>query len=147
MSKSTKKQAAGETAIEPSADKKQPSAADNYGWEPVQVAPKAKGRPRKAAEAPSAPSPEKKPTREKKPVPALAPERKPTAKAVAPEPSEPEIVVFAFRLAASEREEIHNAVAPSKASRFVRAVALAAARHDMGAIKTAIVENQRTAAT
>jgi hypothetical protein len=55
-------------------------------------------------------------------------------------------VVFAFRLTQAEREEIHNAVAPSRASRFVRAIALAAARHDMAGIKTAITENQRTAA-
>jgi hypothetical protein len=55
-------------------------------------------------------------------------------------------VVFAFRLTQAEREEIHNAVAPSKASRFVRAIALAAARHDMAGIQAAIIENQRTAA-
>ena len=148
MAKSTKKQAASETAIEAPAtpesptvkDRKQPSKADNYGWEPVEVTSKRRGRPRKT-EAPP----------EQKPAPAPVAEKKPRAKtpapAPAPEPSEPvELVVFAFRLAQSEREEIHNAVAPSKASRFVRAVALAAARHDMAGIQTAIIENQRTAA-
>jgi hypothetical protein len=62
---------------------------------------------------------------------------KTTAKAarIAPElkkektPSE-ELVVFAFRLTPTERDLIHKAAGPAKASRFVRAVALAVASGD-----------------
>src|SRR5229473_2667849 len=44
-----------------------------------------------------------------------------------------ELVVFAFRLTA-ERELIHKAAGPARASRFVRAVALAAAGGDEEAL-------------
>jgi hypothetical protein len=134
----SKKQATGDATPEsPATDKKQASTAEIHGWEPVPANGKPKrGRPRKeaAVEEKAAPTP----AREKKPKPA------PKAPAIEPEPAE--LVVFAFRLTQAEREEIHNAVAPSKASRFVRAIAIAAARHDMAGIKTAIIENQRTAA-
>ena len=43
------------------------------------------------------------------------------------EPKE-ELVVFAFRLTAEERELLHKAAGPAKASRFVRTLAVAAAR-------------------
>lgn len=40
------------------------------------------------------------------------------------------LFVFAFRLTAQERELIHRAAGPGKASRFVRALAVAAANGD-----------------
>ena len=46
-----------------------------------------------------------------------------------------EIVVFAFRLTRSERDEIHAATGSAKASQFVRGLALAAARQDGDAIQ------------
>jgi hypothetical protein len=81
-------------------------------------------RPTKARTAPKAPASDK--------APKAAP---------ADDPRE-DLVVFAFRLTQAEREAIHEAAGPAKASRFVRAVALAAARKDMAAIKTAIADNQ-----
>ena len=47
---------------------------------------------------------------------------------------EPELVVFAFRLTEAERELIHKAAGGGKASRFVRAVAIAAASGDEEAV-------------
>ena len=47
---------------------------------------------------------------------------------------EEELVVFAFRLTNAERELIHKAAGPAKASRFVRAVAIAAASGDEEAV-------------
>ena len=44
------------------------------------------------------------------------------------------LVVFAFRLTPTERDLIHKAAGPAKASRFVRAVALAAASGDEDAL-------------
>jgi hypothetical protein len=41
-----------------------------------------------------------------------------------------ELVVFAFRLTAAERELIHKAAGPAKASRYVRTLAVAAANGD-----------------
>jgi hypothetical protein len=60
-------------------------------------------------------------------------ETKPKAK----EPKEPKVkepkenlVVFAFRLRAEERDAIHAAAGPAKASKYVRALTLAASRGD-----------------
>ena len=50
-----------------------------------------------------------------------------------------ELVVFAFRLTAAERELIHKAAGPARASRFVRAVALAAAGGDEEALLKLLV--------
>ena len=47
---------------------------------------------------------------------------------------EDELVVFAFRLTPAERELIHKAAGPAKASRFVRAIAIAAASGDGEAV-------------
>jgi hypothetical protein len=47
---------------------------------------------------------------------------------------EPDLVVFAFRLTPAERELIHKASGPAGASRFVRAVAIAAAGGDEDAL-------------
>jgi hypothetical protein len=44
-------------------------------------------------------------------------------------PKEPQ-VVFAFRLSETDRDLIHKAAGPAKATKFVRAAALAAARQD-----------------
>ena len=60
------------------------------------------------------------------------------AKASAPAKTKPtkpqapkeELVVFAFRLKAEERDAIHAAAGPSKASRYVRALTLAASKGD-----------------
>ena len=48
---------------------------------------------------------------------------------------EEDLVVFAFRLSAEERDLIHKAAGPARASRFVRALAVAAACSDEKAIK------------
>ncbi len=50
-----------------------------------------------------------------------------------PTPAE-DLVVFAFRLTPGEREIIHKAAGPAGASRFVRAVAIAAANGYEGAV-------------
>ncbi|HEV8242935.1 MAG TPA: hypothetical protein VGV60_11245 [Candidatus Polarisedimenticolia bacterium] len=44
-------------------------------------------------------------------------------------PKEP-LVVFAFRLSEADRDRIHKAAGPAKATKFVRAAALAAANQD-----------------
>ena len=44
-------------------------------------------------------------------------------------PKEP-LVVFAFRLSEADRDLIHKAAGPAKATKFVRAAALAAATQD-----------------
>jgi hypothetical protein len=61
------------------------------------------------------------------------------------EPEE-ETVVFAFRLSPEERELIHQAAGPAKASRFVRALAVAAACHDEAAIKLLLQSVQQATA-
>jgi hypothetical protein len=50
------------------------------------------------------------------------------------EPEE-ETVVFAFRLSAEERELIHKAAGPAKASRFVRTLVVAAAKRDEAVVR------------
>jgi len=45
------------------------------------------------------------------------------------------LVVFAFRLTEAERNLIHKAAGPAKASRYVRTLAVAAARGDETAVK------------
>ena len=44
-------------------------------------------------------------------------------------PKEP-MVVFAFRLSEADRDRIHKAAGPAKATKFVRSAALAAANQD-----------------
>ena len=51
-----------------------------------------------------------------------------------------EFVVFAIRLKRFERELIHKAAGPAKASRMVKGAALAAAHKDIGAFKKLITE-------
>ena len=52
-------------------------------------------------------------------------------------PREPKeaLVVFAFRLTPKERKAIHQAAGPAKASRFVRALAVAASQGDETAVR------------
>jgi hypothetical protein len=77
MAKS-KKQVAAESVPGPSVPnetttKKQPSRADNYGWEPVEGTPKLRGRPSKAAD-PAAEAAPKRKTRPSKATPPPEPE-------------------------------------------------------------------------
>ena len=69
---------------------------------------------------------------------------KPAAKSAVPETiahEEPQnekfadLCVFAFRLTEEERASIHKAAGPAKASKFVRTLAVAAARNDEAAVK------------
>ena len=65
---------------------------------------------------------------------------KPVKETREPNPKEEGLVVFAFRLTETERLEIHKAAGPARASRFVRTIAVAAAREDEAAIKATIKE-------
>jgi hypothetical protein len=49
-----------------------------------------------------------------------------------------DLVVFAMRLTTDERDAIHKAAGPGKASKFVRQVAIAAARGDVDAVQRLI---------
>jgi hypothetical protein len=68
---------------------------------------------------------------------------KPAAKITTPETTPQEnpkekfadLCVFAFRLTEEERDAIHKAAGPAKASKFVRTLAVAAARNDEAAVK------------
>ena len=53
-----------------------------------------------------------------------------------------ELVVFAIRIKRSERDLIHKAAGPAKASRLVRGAALAVATRDVGAFRSMIAEVQ-----
>jgi len=79
--------------------------------------------------------------RDKKKAPAAREVRPPRPKGTEPEE---DLVVFAFRLSAEERDLIHKAAGPARASKFVRALAVAAACSDEKAIKLLL---QSTAAT
>jgi len=54
------------------------------------------------------------------------------------------LCVFAFRPTEEERDAIHKAAGPGKASKFVRTLAVAAARNDEAAVK-AIIRGIQTA--
>ncbi len=54
---------------------------------------------------------------------------------------EQDLVVFAFRLTGEERDAIHKAAGPARASRFVRSLAMAAARQDETAIRQILKES------
>src|SRR5262249_45320579 len=64
--------------------------------------------------------------------------KKPPKEKLEPKDRQEDLVVFAFRLTAEEREVIHKAAGPAKASRFVRTLAIAAARKDKGAVNELI---------
>ena len=53
---------------------------------------------------------------------------------------EKDLVVFAFRLKKEERDAIHKAAGPAGASRFVRALAVAAAAQDETSVRRLIKE-------
>jgi len=72
-------------------------------------------------------------TKARKPA-TKATEPKATAEAK-PRSKREELCVFAFRLTPEERADIHKAAGPAKASRVVRALAVAAARNDEAAVK------------
>jgi len=54
-----------------------------------------------------------------------------------PKPKAPreKLCVFAFRLTEEERDTIHKAAGPAKASKFARTLLVAAARNDENAVK------------
>ncbi len=62
----------------------------------------------------------------------------PDAAPVAPTEAKEDLVVFAMRLTTAERDAIHAAAGPGKASKFVRQVAIAAARGDVDAVQRLI---------
>jgi hypothetical protein len=68
---------------------------------------------------------------------------KKAAKKAAPKkertPKEPQ-VVFAFRLSVAERDLIHKAAGPAKASRFVLGAALAAANADQKGFEALVAQ-------
>ena len=53
----------------------------------------------------------------------------------APKAPRDNLCVFAFRLTEEERDAIHKAAGPAKASKFVGTLAVAAARNDEAAVK------------
>ena len=53
-------------------------------------------------------------------------------------PKEEGLVVFAIRLSEPERDAIHEAAGPARATKFIRAVAIAAAHGDVDAFKRAL---------
>ena len=73
---------------------------------------------------------------------ATTPKQKPTQSAkksdterAAKKAPKEDLVVFAFRLTEAEREAIHAAAGPGKASRFVRTLTTAAAKGDWEGVK------------
>ena len=83
--------------------------------------------------AETAKAPTKTPKMPKRPAPDAVPAQPDDSQA---------ICVFAFRLTRSERDEIHAATGSAKASKFIRAIALAGARGDMKAVQEAVDEVQ-----
>jgi len=69
--------------------------------------------------------------------------RKPAVKKEEKKAQREDLCVFAFRLTPKEREDIHKAAGPGKASKFVRSLAVAAAKNDAAAVK-AIMEGAQT---
>jgi hypothetical protein len=80
---------------------------------------------------------------EVKPKTEAAGEKKTTKPAREKSGSGAEAVVFAFRLTPVERDLLHRAAGPAKASRFVLGAALAAANADTKAFNT-LVEQAKT---
>ena len=62
------------------------------------------------------------------------------AKAKKEKPPREEQVVFAFRFSESDRATIHTAAGPAKATKFVRAAALAAANADHKAFDALVTQ-------
>lgn len=74
----------------------------------------------------------KKTTRARKPA-----AEKPAAEAKAPRE---ELCVFAFRLTEAERDAIHKAAGPAKASKFARSLLVAATTKDEAAVRAIMKE-------
>ncbi len=53
------------------------------------------------------------------------------------------LVVFAFRLTEAQRDAIHNAAGPGKATKFVRSAALAAASGDRPSFEELLKSSQK----
>ncbi len=72
---------------------------------------------------------------------AKAPKKAKAAKGPKPKkektPKKP-VVVFAFRLSEADRDLIHKAAGPAKATKFVRSAALAAANADLKAFEALV---------
>lgn len=81
----------------------------------------------------------KKTTRGRKPA-----AEKPAAEAKTKAPRE-ELCVFAFRLTEAERDAIHKAAGPAKASKFARSLLVAAATKDEAAVRAIMKEVQTEA--
>ena len=79
----------------------------------------------------------KKTTRARKPA-----VEKPAAEAKAPRE---ELCVFAFRLTEAERDAIHKAAGPAKASKFARSLLVAVANQDEAAVRAIMKEVQSEA--
>lgn len=73
--------------------------------------------------------------------------RKPAAEKPAAETKAPrkELCVFAFRLTEAERDAIHKAAGPAKASKFARNLLVAAATQDEAAVRAIMKEIQSDA--
>jgi hypothetical protein len=82
---------------------------------------------------PAPPKPAKAPKKAKSPA---------TDEPATPPDDAGEIVVFAFRLTRTERDELHAATGSAKASRFVKAIVLAGARGDLKAVTELMEEAQ-----
>ena len=67
---------------------------------------------------------------------------KPTTKKAAAETKAPheKLCVFAFRLTEAERDVIHKAAGPGKASKFARSLLVAAATKDEAAVRAIMKE-------
>ena len=79
----------------------------------------------------------------RKPVPAAAAAK--TADEPKTKAAREDLCVFAFRLTAEERDAIHKAAGPAKASKFVRTLVVAAARNDEAAVKAIMKTTQSDA--
>jgi hypothetical protein len=101
-----------------------------------------KAAPKQAAETPA----RKKATRSKTGADGKPAAGSPKTPASTEAPTQPddgdELVVFAFRLTRTERDLIHQAAGSAKASKFVRGLALAAARGDQAAVKEIVSSTQ-----
>ena len=63
------------------------------------------------------------------------------AKTAAPtKPKREELVVFAIRVTQAERDGIHKAAGPRRATQFVRALSVAASRNDIKGIQRVLKE-------
>jgi hypothetical protein len=107
--------------------KKKTTVTTETGTEIALVAPEKKTRAKRTTEATA-------PKAKAKPEPEASGDAAPTE----------EQVVFAFRLSRAERDAIHAAAGPAKASRFVKTLAIAAAAGDIDVIHAIVAETGRT---